>query len=491
VGAGVLWKVPVLGGPTTFLGTLPFGSALGATWSRAGEIVVALPSTSSSGTISRLSNSRLFTVPADGGEVSPLTGEESLGDSGTLFPNLLPDGETLLVVKVNSDGTGSIVARRGRSEVELVRHSREILVYPVYSPHGFVAYQRGVPKSEGIWAFRFDPSTLERKGDPFLISATGSHPSASADGTLVFHNLEGKNLQQMVWVDRSGVLLEPIGEPREEISNPAISPDGHRVAYAALADGNLDIWIHDLGSGSQIRMTLDEAYDFDPVWSPDGLWIAFASVGSETGGIFVQSASGRGSIRQLTTGTQRECRPEWEPNGDGLVYHAHDPETDWSLWRMPLQGEPIPLLREAGGQSHPSISPDGRFLAYLVEPRVSILDTVFMTRFPSMEDRWQISEAGAAGIRWSPRGDEIFYVDSRTNTLMAVSVQTEPEVQIGRPETLFSGEEISGALWTLANRAKYDVSEDGQRFVVIRDLSRPSIVATVIENWHLEFGEEP
>ena len=435
---GKVWKVPLREGPATFLGRLPDSTAYGGTWSREGDLVVA----STNGEL--VSKSRLVAMDSHSGQVSDFEIASSLEPgTGTLFPQLLPDGETLLVVEVTADDRWSIVARRQNVRSELVHHPRESLAFPVFSPAGYVVYQRGLAtrggrlESEGIWAFRFDPEKLGRDGEPFRVSAAGVHPSAS-DGTLLYHTVEGENLQQLAWVDRSGTLLQTLGEPHEEINVPEISPDGRRIAYAALDEENWDVWLLNLDDGSRTRLTVDPALDTDPAWSPDGRRIAFASLRSGSGDIFVQTATGRGSVQSLVTGPEQQFYPEWERDGAGILFHAFEGEASWNIWRQSLEGQPTVLHQESGGQSsHPQLS--HRFLAYLARALGSLYDEVFLSPVTDLEERWQVSEDKGSGLRWGRRGDRIFYVDSKSNTLMASEVMTDPEVAIGRSEVLFSG----------------------------------------------------
>ena len=150
--------------------------------------------------------------------------------------------------------------------------------------------------------------------------------------------MEGENLQQLAWVDRAGTLLETLGEPHEQIDTPKISPDGRRIAYAALDDENYDVWLLDLEDGSRTRLTVDPASDYDPAWSPDGSRIAFASLRSGSGDIYVQAASGRGSVEALVTTPEPQFYPEWERDGAGVLFHAFDAEAGWSIWRQSTGG---------------------------------------------------------------------------------------------------------------------------------------------------------
>ena len=160
--------------------------------------------------------------------------------------------------------------------------------------------------------------------------------------------------------------------------------------------------------------------------------------------------------------------------------------------RAGLTLQPTVLHREAGGwSSHPRLSPDGLFLAYVVRALGDRFAKLFLAPVTDPKERWQVSEDIGTGMRWGRRGDSIFYADQRTNTLMAATVRTQPEVTIGRSEALFSGADLPAALFTGSNRPQFDVTADGQRFLVVRNLQQKRTVATFFENWHLESGEPP
>ncbi len=114
---------------------------------------------------------------------------------------------------------------------------------------------------------------------------------------------------------------------------------------------------------------------------------------------------------------------------------------------------------------------------------------VYVKPFPSGEGKSQVSIAGGSVPRWSPRGDELFFVTG--NDLMAVHAQTKPSLILGQPQKLFSRRPVA------ADRPEglydsYDVSADGQRFVMLQseEQQSPSQKLTVIQNWFAEFREK-
>ena len=478
-GTGVVRKVPVTAGASTSLASTPFGEAVGASWSTEDEIIVALAQFS--GEVQQISGAaRLFALSANGSTFRPFDvpgRDRAEVDSGFNFPHHLRDRETLLAV----NGSGTLVAVRGNARWTLVQHPGETVAFPV-SGAGYVVYQRDIP-SRGIWGVRFDPSHPEQVGEPFQVSPVGRRPSLAADGTLVYSTIEGESHQSLTWVDRSGVVLEPIPIEHDSFIGLQISPDGTRLAVSADDNGNFDIWTIDLRGGTETRLTVDPAFDADPAWSPTGDRVVFTSPRDGRWALFLQDASGRGALERLPTGAVGPFYPKFEPGGNALLYFAQRVETDFDIWRYAFDTqESIPLIQGPDREFHLELSPDGQLLLY---SRAQVADpggrSLYLTRYPSLDGETLVAASGARVGLWSPKGDEIFYSDA-DNRLVSVPVETAGTVRLGTPEILFEGDTLGARLVTDDSRAQF-ATPDGERFVVVRTLSEPRVVAALLQDW--------
>jgi TolB protein len=113
---------------------------------------------------------------------------------------------------------------------------------------------------------------------------------------------------------------------------PAISPDGRRVAYESAVDGRLKLFVRDLATGATEQVT-DGAYDdFSPAWSPDGAAIVFASNREKNNvDIYVLNVAAR-DVRRLTTDAGNDMYPAW--SADGRIYFNSDRTKAWQIYSI-------------------------------------------------------------------------------------------------------------------------------------------------------------
>ena len=116
-------------------------------------------------------------------------------------------------------------------------------------------------------------------------------------------------------------------------------------------------------------------------------------------------------------------------------------------------------------------------------------EEVYLVRFPSGENKRQVSVDGGTAPHWSGQGDELFFQSDRTNDadIMFVGVTTEPELQLTEPKRLFGGADSN-----ISIQKDWSVSSDGQRILGVRPVMTESDTRriTVVENWYREF-EKP
>ena len=466
-----LWKVSAQGGPSTRLCELPAGEFYGATWNADGTVI-----------FQQGMYQGLFTISSQGGEPRVVMFPDTTREESLIgFPHFLPDGQTELLVVWKGEGNTEFVVQSGETRRTLIKYADEVGGWPVFSPTGHILYQRGFNISKGIWAFPFSLSSLTRTGEPFLVAQDGSLPSVSSDGTLVYRSTNTGGMQQLVWVDRNGQVLGPIGQPQNGIGFPDLSPDGKQVAVAGMDQGAWRIWIHEVDRDIKTPLTLDDG-NLEPTWSPNGDRIVFTKPGK---GLWIITIDGTGIPQRLVN---KGSNATWSQDGRYLVAHRWGRDISRDVWYLPMtgEGEPRPVIQSRYHDAVPVLSPDSRYLAYVSNR--SGRNEVYVVRFPEGTGRVQVSGNGGMYPRWNGRGDELFYVEG--NTMMVATVETRDDFRVVETRSLFSGEDVGAILHDGGANflPSYDVTSDGQRFVVVQNEETPNI--TVVQNWYAEFEDQ-
>jgi Tol biopolymer transport system component len=231
-----------------------------------------------------------------------------------------------------------------------------------------------------------------------------------------------------------------------------LSPDGKRLAYQGRLRpfDNDDIFVLDLERGGTIRITSDPAQDQQPVWSPDGKYVAYGSLRSGSLQLFRRAGDGSGPeerIRENALGLANFT--DWTSDGRYVVTFHRSPRTQNDIWLLPLDGStPFPVVETDASDTGGFVSPNGRWIAYRSEesgrPELYVHPFNPSAGKPVAGRKWIVSQGGALCMPfWHRNGREILYIAS-DGYVMSVAVTTEPASRPARRSGSFS---CRGTTW--------------------------------------------
>jgi Tol biopolymer transport system component len=465
------------GSPRTLAETGPTSDARGGSWGADDRIVYA--PTFLGG---------LSAVAAAGGEPGAASRIPEGSPLGTQrFPSFLPDGRRFLFYA--STGTGVepgelYLGRLGSLDSKRLGVATSAALY---AAPGYLVFVQG----DSLVAQRFDDRSEELVGHPEplgitlsgSISVSGQRSLAlSSEGTLVYR-ADKRNASRLVWANRRGEALGDVGSQRDIwYYGPRLSPDGRRLAVSQYESGSTSggIWVHDLGRGIAYPLTSgDGSDDTLAVWSPDGTELAYAAVGgAQTTGIYRIDAREAGSARLWIPGERFKLPSAWLPGGAGFLFQESDPSGGYTLWTIDLEarGPAERLSPQRVSETNAVLSPDGRWLAYGSDATRRLEVYVRRRDDATGASALRVSADGGNFPRWRGDGRELYYVDDN-GRMMAVPVALGAQPTIGAPEALFQ------ALLEEAADTQYDVTPDGQRFLLNRTLIEDRVPVSVVLGW--------
>ena len=451
---GKLKKIPVAGGAPVVLcdATNPRGGA----WLPDNSIVFA-PSPASV----------LLRLPATGGTPQPVsTLDRQLNEASHRWPHVLPGGRAILYA------AGPTVTARDWIEAHIVAQSidtgdrRQVAphgTFPHFAPSGHLLYvQSGI-----VYAQAFDPVRLDVAGDAFSIlnrttRGGGSNGGAfewavSSSGLMVY--VPGfESEAQIVLVDRRGTerVLQPGGA---YYGGPRLSPDGQQLALTIAGAVDSEVWIHDIVRGTSSRLT-SGGRNLWPVWSPDGTQVAYASSRAGSTNVYWRRADGAGAEEQLTS-TQYTYFPQsWSAHHAALLLSGTGPQSSIQVALLSSHGNRQPVPVPIDGALMPGFSADGQWLAYA--SNTSGRNEVYVRPYPGPGPTLQVSTSGGDEPLWAGQGHELFF--RHGDDIMSVDLRpVGSRMSAGSARTLFSGRYALGSV-----RTGYDVSADGQTFVMLK-----------------------
>ncbi|HTR03023.1 MAG TPA: protein kinase [Thermoanaerobaculia bacterium] len=408
-------------------------------------------------------------VSSEGGQAQAVTQLEA-GERTERWPETLPGGRALvfasLVHNARSWDDAEIVLKR------LDTGERRVLVRggttPHFLPSGHLVYAR----AGSLFAVPFDLETLTIKGAAaevardVYVETTGDAFATFADtGLFVYAAASAVQVNRVLTrVDRGG-RGERLTDRAEAYVQFSLSPDGTRL----VSDFDNSMWVFDIRRQSFTH--LPAAFRLNaPTWAPDGKRLVYSSEKNGPWNIFWRAADGAGEEHDLLVGPKAQVPIDVSRDGRWLLVQGGENFDELDVLPLSdLSPAGPPRKVSAGRALLGALSPDGRWVVHGA-PESGRLEIVVVPT-EGGEGRWQISTAGGNLPRWSPRGDEIFYLEGEK--LMAVPVSAGPRFEAGTPHTLFSKPDLR----------VFSVEPDAQHFILAELPSPLSGNLAVIENW--------
>jgi Tol biopolymer transport system component len=470
--ANKLEKIAIAGGDPEIL--CDIRAPRGGAWSPTGVILFA-----------PTSNGPLFSIPAGGGEAQAVTALDSTRhETAHRFPRFFPDGRHYWFSALGG-GSGRYSIQAGtlgdakRSEILAAESG------VAYAPPGYLLFTRkGV-----LSAQRFDAGSLRLTGDPVSLGDTPLVPNtsgapvatASQDGTLAYGFIS-LPLERLVWFDVDGREIQQVPLPIAAYQGLSLSPDGRSatVGHAlSLIEG--EGLVVDLERGTSTRVSGEGESIEAMLWSPDGKRVAysFGLGGPQT--ISVAPADGSHPAEVvLPAGRDFRRLDCWTKDGKALVIERLDPQTNWDLWLLPLEGdhELRPLVRGAANETNGHVSPDGRWLSYNSDASGRIEG--YVQSFPVAGARYQVTTDGTGVNSWKADGKSLGLNATGDRVVRAVDPLPGTDFRVGPPRRVFRMPE---------NIVSIDADRDWKRLIALVPAGKPARPAIrVVLDWTAMFA---
>jgi Tol biopolymer transport system component len=268
-------------------------------------------------------------------------------------------------------------------------------------------------------------------------------------------------------VDRTGRLLRTIAANRPW--TPRFSPDGRQVAYGAFGSGRStsDVWVTDLDAGKTRRLTNDENDSNDPQWSAEGARVVYSVSAPDGKDLEIRPVdAGHPTLLAAREGTQ--FASDWLRDGSALLVTEETDRNKHDILVQPVDGStPWEYAATSADETAARVSPDGHWVAYTSDESGQL--EVYLDSYPRPGRRILVSSNGGAHPVWRGDGRELYYWNE--GALVAVRLDAmagKAGPAIGTPIILFR------AHYFIGPNTMYDVSPDGERFVIIQRRSAGS-----------------
>ncbi len=478
-GVSQLRKLPVAGGQAVDIAGFR-GAPGGASWGDDGHIVF------SSSEVDGLQR-----VSANGGEVAMLTTPPRAKRDRHILPQVLPGSRFVLFTQFDN-----VVLSWSVQAVDVATGAAKTVMpdayQAAYTNSGHLVFATATPMAvaqrqgrASVRAVRFDSVRAEPAGEPVTMvepvgfqapTLVGSF-AVSPNGVLVYFPEvpSGRSSErQLVWVDRKGVET-PIPAPRRDYGIVRVSPDGGRLVMDVVRQQeNSGIWIWDLNRQTFTPVNREPSLNTIPIWMPDGRRVIWSSTRDGSPKLFAQAADGTGKAEPVSTGSGTQFATSVSSDGRTVLMFgtALSNAGVFDIGAVTIGSaptEPKTIIASPDRDFGAEISPDGRWLAYhSIESGES---QVYVRPYPNVDaGRWQVSNAGGSRAAWSRDGRELFYLN-RDGMLTSVTIlpAATGEFSAGLPRQILKTAYVAGRTTLGLDVRAYDVSPDGQRFLMMKE----------------------
>ena len=481
-------KVPAVGGPpVTICDAIGFGGTglWGASWGEDGTIFF------------KRQGGGISSVSSTGGTTSEVTTPDVSKGEHDQLPQALPGGKALMFTARTSAGweeANVVVQSLDTSERRVVIHGG---ADARYMSTGHLVYM----KAGTLMAVPFDVQSLRVTGAPVALIESvmqavnplnGNDESGagqfalSNSGTLIYvlGGVSPYLESSLVWVDRKGGAQLMAAAPVRSHLAPRLSPDGQKVAVFVFSGANrdADVWVYDASRGTPTRLTFGGENRY-PIWSPDGKRLVYASNASGVLNLHAISADGSGKPERLTTSDYAQWPSSWAATSNAIAFVELHPPIN-QIWILPLDGDRKPRLF-VESRFNLGRSADGHWIAYLSDE--SGATEVYVQPYSGPGEKTRVSTDrdstnGAGGPIWTANGREILYRSNRR--YFSAPILSLAPFRADTPRLLFEAKpgEYNG---TVPVRG-WDVTSDGQRFLLLRNVAstdKPVTEMHVVLNW--------
>ena len=466
---GKLKKLSLAGGPVQTLCDAPTGR--GGTWNKDGVILF---------TPSGHLGVGLYRISASGGTPAQITvPDKSQTEDSHRWPQFLPDGIHYLYSAIHLSG------RRDLSSIFVgsLNSGEKRLVVKASANVAYVAPYLLYYRDQTLFGQHFDTKTSVLTGEPIPILTDVQYSprisravfAAANTDLLVAQKAGDTGASQLLWFNRQGQEIG-IGLKPGIYGNIILARNGKAVASDTTdpVSQNTDIWTYDLETQSAKRLTFDPAIDSVPIWNPDGTRMVFSSNRGVTFDLYLKDTNGAQEEKNIPQDGPDRFPSDWSRDGKYVIY-----ERGADLWLLAIpELRATQFLKASSTLKNGQFSPDGKWVAY--SSNESGRWEVYVTSFPEAHGKWQVSNAGGDQPRWRNDGKELFYL-APDSKMMALPVKTGTNFDAGTPTALFQANPRE--LVATSEQFSYDVSQDGQKFLINTQLKTGMAPMSVVLNW--------